>query len=341
MRPQDRTYPPLVPRQLARHPPYRRALVIVLVGFVMGSLFVISYIDALGRPTARRITTGVVGSSPLQQTFIDTLQRSVSRGLILRQFPTQRAAELAMDRQQVYATLVFNQRVPNAVAALLSSASGPSVVRLLSVDLPAAAADARLTLLTRDLHPLPSQDPNGLAVFYLTLGATILGFVTTFQLRANARPLPLPPWLAFTGGLAILGSLVLAVLVIKLLHALAAPLFSTWGVLCLQMITASAFAALMSVLVGRWAIVPTWLLFVVLGNTSSGGAVSPALLPEPFRFLSRALPSGATVSFLRTSAYFPSASRLEPLIVLSSWAVLSVAGMLLASRLLHRGPGDE
>ena len=86
---QERTYPPLVPRQLARHPPYRRALVIVLVGFVMGSLFVISYIDALGRPTARRITTGVVGSSPHQQTFIDTLQKSVSKGLILRQYPTQ------------------------------------------------------------------------------------------------------------------------------------------------------------------------------------------------------------------------------------------------------------
>ena len=179
----------------------------------------------------------------------------------------------------------------------LSSALGPSVARLLSVALPAAAADAGLTLLTRDLHPLPSQDPGGLAVFYLTLGATILGFVTTFQLRANARPLPLPPWLAFTGGLAILGSFVLAVLVTKVLHALAAPLFPAWGVLCLQMITASAFAALMSVLVGKWAIVPTWLLFVVLGNTSSGGAVSPALLPEPFRFLSRALPSGQPSAF--------------------------------------------
>jgi hypothetical protein len=28
----------------------------------------------------------------------------------------------------------------------------------------------------------------------------------------------------------------------------------------------------MLVVIGRWALVPTWLLFIVLGNTSSGGA---------------------------------------------------------------------
>jgi hypothetical protein len=38
----------------------------------------------------------------------------------------------------------------------------------------------------------------------------------------------------------------------------------------------------MVVLIGRRAIVPTWLLFVVLGNSSSGGAVAPPLLPAPF-----------------------------------------------------------
>lgn len=314
---------------------------IVLIAFAMGSLFVVSYIDALGRPTARRITTGVVGSTPRQQTFIDALQKTANKGLILKRYPTRQAAEDAMAREELYATLIFDPRAPDAVAVLLSSASGPSVTRLLSVALPTAGAAARFSVLTKDLHPLPSEDPSGLAVFYITLGATILGFVTTFQLRANARPLPLPPWLAFTGGLAIIGSLLLVLVVTEVLDALSAPLFESWGILALQMITASAVAALMSVLIGKWAILPTWLLFVVLGNTSSGGAVAPALLPEPFRFLSRALPTGATVSFLRTSAYFPSASRLEPLLVLISWAVLSVAGLLIFSRLRHRGPGDE
>jgi hypothetical protein len=67
--------------------------------------------------------------------------------------------------------------------------------------------------------------------------------------------------------------------------------------------------------------------------------VSPALLPQPFSFLSRALPSGATVSLLRTTAYFPDASRLEPLLVLIGWAVGAVGLLILASRLLKRGPG--
>ena len=138
-------------------------------------------------------------------------------------------------------------------------------------------------LTETDLHPLPSQDPSGLAAFYLTIGATILGFVTTFQLRANARPMPLPPWLAFTGGLAILGSLVLIAVVKGVLHALPVPFFDGWGVVALQMIAATAVASLMATLIGRWAIIPTWLIFVVLGNTSSGGAVSPALLPEPYQ----------------------------------------------------------
>jgi hypothetical protein len=336
----NKDWPPLLPRHLARHPPYRKALVIVLIAFAMGSLFVYSYIDALGRPVARRISTAVVGSSPVRARFVSALEGDANKGLILRGYPTEQAAQHAIDRQQVYLALVFTPR-SSAVTILLSSASGPSVERVLSTALPQAATDANATLRTHDTHPLPSQDPAGLASFYLTLGATILGFVTTFQLRANARPLPLPPWLAFTGGLAILGSLVLVALVKEVLHALPVPFFEGWGVLALQMVAASGVAATMAVIVGRWAIIPTWLLFVVLGNTSSGGAVAPALLPQPFIFLSRALPSGATVGLLRTSAYFPQASRLEPALVLSGWAACALGGLLISSRLLHRGPGDE
>ena len=336
----NRDWPPLHPRHIATHAPYRRAFVIVLISFAMGSLFVFSYIDALGRPVARRITTAVVGSSPETARFVTALESAANKGLVLRTYPTQQAAQHAIDRQQVYLALIFAPHSPPAVTVLLSSASGPSVARVLSTALPQAATTAKTSLQIRDTHPLPSQDPSGLASFYLTIGATILGFVTTFQLRANARPLPLPPWLAFTGGLAILGSLVLVSVVTGVLHALPVPFFEGWGVLALQMITATAVAATMSTLIGRWAIIPTWLLFVVLGNTSSGGAVAAALLPQPFSFLSRALPSGATVSLLRSSAYFPAASRLEPLLVLSGWAFVAVAGLIVSSRLLGRGPGS-
>jgi hypothetical protein len=334
-------YPPLLPTHLAHHPPYRRALVIVLVAFVMGALFVYSYIDALGRPAARAITTAVVGTSPARTPFVNALEKAANKGLVLRDYPDLASAEKATERQQVYLILAFTTKRTTTVTALLSTASGPSVARLLSTALPEAATASGNTLQLTDLHPLTSADPAGLAPFYLTIGATILGFVTTFQLRANARPLPLPPWLAFTGGLSILGSLVLLLLVKDVLHALPVPFFQGWLVLALQMICATAVAATMSTLIGRWAILPTWLLFVVLGNTSSGGAVSPALLPEPFRFFSRALPSGSTVSLLRSSAYFPDASRLESWLVLSGWAFVAVAALLISTRLLKRGPGTE
>ena len=69
----------------------------------------------------------------------------------------------------------------------------------------------------------------------------------------------------------------------------------------------------MPALVGRWAIVPTWLFFVVLGNSSRGGAVSPPLLPAPFAFVSQWLPSGATVTSLRNAIYFPDYQHARPI----------------------------
>jgi uncharacterized phage infection (PIP) family protein YhgE len=93
-----------------------------------------------------------------------------------------------------------------------------------------------------------------------------------------------------------------------------------WAILALQLLAVASFTSLMSVLVGRWAIVPTWLFFVVLGNASSGGAVAPALLPQPFAILSQWLPSGAAVGSLRNAIYFRSYQHSRPLVVLAVWA---------------------
>jgi hypothetical protein len=101
----------------------------------------------------------------------------------------------------------------------------------------------------------------------------------------------------------------------------------------------ASFASVMTVLLGRWAIVPVWLFFVVLGNSSSGGAVSPPLLPAPFAFISQWLPSGATVSALRDAIYFPGHQHARPVLVLAAWAATLFAAMLGAARVRRVSPG--
>ena len=100
------------------------------------------------------------------------------------------------------------------------------------------------------------------------------------------------------------------------------------------------FCSTMLVLVGRWAIIPTWTLFVILGNTSSGGAVAQPLLPPFYAFIGRFLPPGATVSIVRTAVYFRRDRHLEPFIVQAVWLVGTLAALLISARRLGRGPAQ-
>ena len=118
-----------------------------------------------------------------------------------------------------------------------------------------------------DAHPLGVNDPNGVDIFYLMLGTTILGFVATFQVRANAAPLSLREWCCFVLTHAGVGALVLALVAGPVLHRLALPVGEGWAILALQLVAAASFASLMAVLVGKWAMLPTWLFFVILGNS--------------------------------------------------------------------------
>ena len=70
----------------------------------------------------------------------------------------------------------------------------------------------------------------------------------------------------------------------------------------------------------------------MLGNASSGGAVSPALLPPAFAFFSQWLPSGSTVTALRDAIYFTHHQHAQPIAVLATWALLLFAAWLWVSR---------
>jgi uncharacterized phage infection (PIP) family protein YhgE len=164
------------------------------------------------------------------------------------------------------------------------------------------------------------------------LVTTIVGFLTVFQVLANAGQLRRRQQIAFVVGLALTASLVLTLVDGPLLNRLALPVPETWGILALQLLASASFTSLMVVLIGRWAILPTWLFVVVLGNASSGGAVSPPLLPAAFAFFSQWLPAGSTVTAMRNAIFFAHHQHARPIVVLATWAILLFTAWLSVSR---------
>jgi hypothetical protein len=308
-----------------------RAVLIAVLATVMGSLFVATYSLALGDPVPHRIDAALVGDSAAHARTVESVQRAASGGLVFHRYTSAAAARRAIDEQDVYAALDLTSSPSTLYVA---SAAGGSVARVLE-----KASAAEPTVRVVDTHPLSKTDPNGLDIFYLMLVTTIIGFLTVFQVRANAGGLGLRQWTVFVVAVALGVSLVLTVVDGPLLHRLDLPVLETWGILAVHFVAVASFTSLMSVLLGRWAILPTWLFFVVLGNSSSGGAVSPPLLPQPLDFISQWLPSGATVTALRDAVYFYGFQHARPIAVLATWAAGLFTAMLLVSHRRGASPG--
>jgi len=308
-----------------------RTILIAVLTIVMGSLLITSYSIALADPVPHHIDAALVGTQAGHERTVDAIQGVADGSLDFHQYVAVSAAMTAMDQQRVYAALDLTSSQPTLYVA---SAAGASVARVLE----------RIDVVDRgvrvvDTHPLDPADPSGLDVFYLMFVATIAGFFTVFQVRPNAGGLSLRRWTGFVVALSVVAAFVFTVVVGPLLHRLALPLLESWGILSLQLLAAASFASLASVLIGRWAVLPTWLFFVILGNSASGGAVAPPLLPRPLAFVSQWLPSGATVTALREAIYFPTDQHVQPIAVLAIWAVALFVAMLVVSRRLGRSPG--
>jgi hypothetical protein len=319
----------------AREPPYQPALVVVGLAIVFGGLFVASYSLALGRPRPHDIPAAAVGMSRADQPLVAAIERATGSALKLHPVPSEAAARREIAREEIYAALVL---APGTPQLLVASAAGSSVARTLEQAVLTIVEERGPVLRVRDAAPLPRGDPQGLVVFYTTLAATIIGFVSMFQLRANASGLSLKAWLGFAVVLAVGTGLMLTLVTGPIIGALGGSFPEKWAIVSLECLTAALVTSALVVLIHRWALIPVWLLFIVLGNTSSGGAVAPPLLPPVYAFIGRWLSPGATVNALRDVVYFPQAQHVEPVLVLLAWSAAGLGGLLAAVRLMGRTP---
>jgi hypothetical protein len=316
-----------------RHSLYFPAVVISLIVAAAAALFAGSYTYAMADPTPRGVPVAVVGSPDAD--FLAALEERLHASLEERRYADYPQAVDAVEAQRVFA--IVRQR-GDRVDLDVAGASGASVAELLEQDGRAAAAQTGTNVRITDIKPLYPGDPRGLALFYITIAAVICGFLGAVQLSVHARALTPPERIAFTAGYALLGGFTIAAVVGWGLDAVRLPFPQSWGILSLTMFTAGMVFTMFNALVRRWAILPTWGLMVMLGNPSSGGAVSWPLLPSVLGTIGRWLPPGASVNAQHTAVYFPGHQHLQPYLVLGAWAVGSSA---VFWNWRHRHPGGR
>ncbi|MFD7435643.1 ABC transporter permease [Streptomyces sp. NPDC059861] len=322
-----------------RQSPFLPATVLVLIISAAACLFAGSYTYSMANPTPHSIPTAVVGQYEVVRgrTFIEGMERALNASMKLRVYGTVAEARSAVEEQEVFAILDVRED-GRAVRFDVSGASGASVAEVLAEAAVAVGRQTGVAVTLKDINPLQKGDPRGLAIFYISLAAVIIGFVGSIQLSVHARELNPLERIAFTVTYALIGGFGIAAVVDWGLGALDLPFGESWMILALTMLTSGMVFTMFNTLMGRWAMLPTWGLMVLLGNPSSGGAVSWALLPSLLGVVGRWLPPGASVNAQHTAVYFPDHQHAFPFLVLSGWLLVSLAVFLNWS---HRHPGGR
>ncbi|MEU6924932.1 ABC transporter permease [Streptomyces sp. NPDC046631] len=317
--------------------PYFPATVLVFILAAAAGLFAGSYTYAMANPTPHRIPTAVVSHPATERgrAFVAGMDKALDASLDIHVFATRAQAREALEKQEVFAIMRATDR---GVSLDVASASGAAVAQLLTEAAAKVGAELGEPVAVRDIKPLQRGDPRGLALFYISLAAVILGFVGAIQLSVHARALIPLERIAFTIAYSLLGAFAIAAVVDWWLGAVDLPFFQSWLILAFTMFTSGMVFSMFNTLMGRWAMLPTWGVMVLLGNPSSGGAVSWPLLPSVLGHIGRWLPPGASVNAQHTAVYYQGHQRIFPYLVLGVWALVSCTVFWVWR---HRHPGGR
>ncbi|WP_447038750.1 ABC transporter permease [Streptomyces sp. DSM 118878] len=320
--------------------PFLPALVLVFILAAAAGLFAGSYTYSMAKPTPHHVPVAVVGDQESEhgKAFLDGMEKALNASLEVKEYASFTGARGDVDEQRVFAIVDVRRGGADGVTLNLSGASGASVAQVLAETAPKVGEEAGVPVTVKDIKPLQEGDPRGLAIFYISLAAVIIGFVGAIQLSVHARGLNPAERIGFTVLYALLGAFVIAAVVDWWLGALDLPFVESWLILALTLFTSGMVFTMFNTLFGRWAMLPTWGLMVLLGNPSSGGAVSWPLLPSVLGHIGQWLPPGASVNAQHTAVYFGGHQHAFPFLVLGGWALLACAVFWVWR---HRHPGGR
>jgi hypothetical protein len=319
-----------------------RAALVLAAAVVFQLAFIASFTGAMSRPTLQDATLGLVASPAASRPAAAAVPQVT--GVSYQVLPSPAAAAAQVRDGALPAALLIGARNDTLVVA---GAAGLSLVTAITEEVSAHAARADVPVAVEDVRPLPPGDPRGLGSYLLVLGWIIGGYLgITLLGRVRGAAGASVRGTAVTLGMAALYSVASAALGVALVDPLMGVLtghpWTLFAAGSLIVFATTVVTAALTSLVGLPGIVIAIVMFVVLGNPTSGGSVPVQMLAGGYRFLAGVLPTNAAMGLVRGFAYFGGNQIARPLLVLSIYAGASLAACLgLALRRAHAAVAKE
>jgi len=319
-------------RHVPQRPPrrgHRRhlpgAVIPLVVGLVIGPVFVALYLAAFHAPVPHHLPIGVVAP---EQVVTSIEQHSAEHGdaFAVTTFPTERDARDGVTDHTVDGALIVDD---GRAHLFVAGANGPAVTQTLVGALTPVATALHIELSTTDLKPLPAGDTRGLSVFYAAFGIVLGAFLFGLTIMGVGRSLP-HVWRAASAVVfAVLAGLVVAWLVDTVFGALPAPFLLAASIIAmLGLAIAVSTATLLRVFGGAGTFVAS-IVLLALGNATSTGVLPAQFLPDWLEPFTHVLPVGIAVRALRGGAYFQNDGVASAFVGLALWIIIPAAVFVL------------
>jgi hypothetical protein len=310
---------------MANAAPTPKAVALVLLpALVLMLAFAFFYVGAFHDPKPHHVPVGVVGPPAAAVQ----LNRLPGDPLDAREASSRPDALSQIDDREVYGAYeVATNRL--FVASAGNRATAVALERTFDR---VAAAQRRPAVRVTDVKPLPPKDPNGTAAFYAVIawvfggyiGATLVGLIgsprSSSTRRAAAR-------IGALAGHGIVAGILSVVMLRASFDVFSGHVVALCAIAALTIFASGAATAGIQAAAGPAGTGLVILVFVILGNSASGGPFARPLLPGLWSTIGGVLPPGASVDLARSALFFDGARIAGPVLVLVVWAAL---GTLLA-----------
>jgi hypothetical protein len=317
--------------------PTPKAVTLVLVpALVLMLAFAFFYVGAFHEPMPHHVPVAVVGPPAVA----GQLSRLPGDPLDARQTSSRADALSQINDRQVYGAYdaatnrLFVASAANRVTALALEDTFNRV----------AAAQGGPAVRVTDVKPLPATDPFGTSAFYAVIAwvfggyiaATLIGLIgsprSSSRRRAAAR-------IGALAGFSIVAGILSVVMLRAGFGVFSGHVIGLCAIGALTIFASGAATAGIQAAAGPAGTGLVILVFVILGNSASGGPYARPLLPGVWRTIGGVLPPGASVDLTRSALYFDGARITGPILVLVGWAALgTLLALALGGRVMN--PAD-